>query len=672
MDSAPPAGQLQPVLESACSTVLSAVMGLRVFWKFSAACKTLLKLRDDASDKGLGCMFLPEVLFPLSERFAVRSLLQHAVKRDDPKPLTQMQKVQGFAVDTFYPGLLAYALEKSACACIDLLTLQRPPPSLPCPGLSAATVGKMDPVTLSILLQRKVLHPDAWFDVEDVWYEGGDGIFFEDASEDGLGKHTLKYHKPLLNVLIDAHNFSGAELVLKVGARTDMYEWRGEEDFKKGDKNHSRNWQTGFHFLGKTPLHSAILTLPPPPLFHLETAGLTSYTCPPFDSQPPAAAAASASAVVGDRPKDSRAKGLELIVSPLVIACHLGNPSLIHLLLERAGADPNRLGVCDDGEAVRRPAKKILSWARYEGVGGQKKCLEMFKILADGGADLEMRVQGTDFPHSLLSLACAYDLREVTEFLLERKVAVNQTRRTGRRKRVALTRSLIVCLLRARGCSAIVELLLDAGADPNVGVVVRLWGVVERFWPLGVAMQRLSRIGSAGNREVEGAAALLIERGARCLFSSRQTVGEGTDGSRLPLSQISPLVVACKIGSERLVRLLVHKAGADPNRRGKYAEWDEGKVLPLEIALVRSSEKTWPVVEALIEYVALFDRYSGGVEALIDAGADVEDRINACMTEGDTEPTRVEPLMFALRSHQWASAEILLDAGADTSYVRAR
>uniref|UniRef100_A0A0K6S7X6 Uncharacterized protein n=1 Tax=Chromera velia CCMP2878 TaxID=1169474 RepID=A0A0K6S7X6_9ALVE len=315
MDSAPPAGQLQPVLESACSTVLSAVMGLRVFWKFSAACKTLLKLRDDASDKGLGCMFLPEVLFPLSERFAVRSLLQHAVKRDDPKPLTQMQKVQGFAVDTFYPGLLAYALEKSACACIDLLTLQRPPPSLPCPGLSAATVGKMDPVTLSILLQRKVLHPDAWFDVEDVWYEGGDGIFFEDASEDGLGKHTLKYHKPLLNVLIDAHNFSGAELVLKVGARTDMYEWRGEEDFKKGDKNHSRNWQTGFHFLGKTPLHSAILTLPPPPLFHLETAGLTSYTCPPFDSQPPAAAAASASAVVGDRPKDSRAKGLELIVS---------------------------------------------------------------------------------------------------------------------------------------------------------------------------------------------------------------------------------------------------------------------------------------------------------------------------------------------------------------------
>uniref|UniRef100_A0A0G4FM68 Uncharacterized protein n=1 Tax=Chromera velia CCMP2878 TaxID=1169474 RepID=A0A0G4FM68_9ALVE len=105
------------------------------------------------------------LLSSLSERFALHSLLQYAVRRDDPKPFEQIRRVQGFVLKTYFPGPLAYTIKKDAERSIALLTLEAPPPSLPCPGLSAGAVGHMGPTALSMLLERKVLYPDVWFEL---------------------------------------------------------------------------------------------------------------------------------------------------------------------------------------------------------------------------------------------------------------------------------------------------------------------------------------------------------------------------------------------------------------------------------------------------------------------------------------------------------------------------
>uniref|UniRef100_A0A0G4FRP4 Uncharacterized protein n=1 Tax=Chromera velia CCMP2878 TaxID=1169474 RepID=A0A0G4FRP4_9ALVE len=107
----------------------------------------------------------------------------------------------------------------------------------------------------------------------------------------------------------------------------------------------------------------------------------------------------------------------------------------------------------------------------------------------------------------------------------------------------------------------------------------------------------------------------LVEKGAQCdLIQAHWSREESTlPDNHFAVGQrftpISPLLIACDLQRTDLVRLLVEKAGEDPNRKGKIKSTQAGPaVLPLEFALHNCSLsrkedrwRHWKVVRTLIQ-----------------------------------------------------------------------
>uniref|UniRef100_A0A0G4FVA2 Uncharacterized protein n=1 Tax=Chromera velia CCMP2878 TaxID=1169474 RepID=A0A0G4FVA2_9ALVE len=129
--------------------------------------------------------------------------------------------------------------------------------------------------------------------------------------------------------------------------------------------------------------------------------------------------------------------------------------------------------------------------------------------------------------------------------------------------------------------------------------------------PLELAMDRLETYYRAFRRNIvkEGAekiVRLLVEKGVRCPLT-RPVNGRQSE------HLVSPLLMACRYGDPDLVRLMVEKAEADPNRAGRYCR-DSAAKRPLEAMLwylttgigtlgplAHNFEKLWGIVEVLVQ-----------------------------------------------------------------------
>uniref|UniRef100_A0A0G4I460 Uncharacterized protein n=1 Tax=Chromera velia CCMP2878 TaxID=1169474 RepID=A0A0G4I460_9ALVE len=307
---------------------------------------------------------------------------------------------------------------------------------------------------------------------------------------------------------------------------------------------------------------------------------------------------------------------------PLVFACGELYGDLARLLLEKAGADPGKESSIRNSEQT--PVEALLrSGARsYLAPPEEERCVEqILESLTRAGADWEAEVDRDG--HTPLSLACLMRFRKAVEFFLQHKAALTSRRESGGLRGRAIVSDrpvpLIICFQQADWPLA--TLLLEGGEDPN-GL-----GVVDgtRVSPLIAAMQTLSNWGSKRTC-AESTIKLLIEKGARCQFSGRAGVEDVQDDS-IPLSLVSPLIVACSLGLPDLVRLFIEKGGADPNEKGKLFDDKEfrGHVSsrsplrsPVETA-VRSCGQDEEEESCCVEILKI----------LADAGGDLECRSEA-------------------------------------------
>uniref|UniRef100_A0A0G4GQ89 Uncharacterized protein n=1 Tax=Chromera velia CCMP2878 TaxID=1169474 RepID=A0A0G4GQ89_9ALVE len=218
----------------------SGVLGVRLFWKLSSLSRRQRRLRQKEYLKDV---LSPESQISVSERSEFRSLT--SIREES----TAVRRCSFALValshsSSFYPSQL----------------------------FSAAFVKQLDRETLKVLIEQGELHLDSWFEVEDTWKEeigGGMGEHWndwEDGSEEDDTAESfprLKYWKPLLILLIEAHNFECAEFLLEAGARTDVCEWLAvaERDDSPLQVSHRRHWETNFFCPGKTPLHSLLLSI---------------------------------------------------------------------------------------------------------------------------------------------------------------------------------------------------------------------------------------------------------------------------------------------------------------------------------------------------------------------------------------------------------------------------
>uniref|UniRef100_A0A0G4HUH8 Uncharacterized protein n=1 Tax=Chromera velia CCMP2878 TaxID=1169474 RepID=A0A0G4HUH8_9ALVE len=272
-------------------------------------------------------------------------------------------------------------------------------------------------------------------------------------------------------------------------------------------------------------------------------------------------------------------------VDPIICACHLKSPSLLRLLCDEGGGDPNVRGRVHEGDEPHPPLllvignEKIKSSRRpqSEQIFSDEQSVELVEALVERGADLQVtRTDG----HSPLSLACQKKKQKTAQLLLERGAAPNGVAVEGGRQRLPLIEAINASSV------PLASLLLERGADPNATGVVKRKGsdgrVVDmRALPIQEAMWRDFTTRTK-------IAQILIDRGARCRLPSppAEEVPPMAPGSvPVPLSQVSPLLCACFARDEKLATLLCGKGGADPNLCGKVKESQPVTELPLAFVL---------------------------------------------------------------------------------------
>uniref|UniRef100_A0A0G4FZ75 Uncharacterized protein n=1 Tax=Chromera velia CCMP2878 TaxID=1169474 RepID=A0A0G4FZ75_9ALVE len=284
----------------------------------------------------------------------------------------------------------------------------------------------------------------------------------------------------------------------------------------------------------------------------------------------------------GVSPKRKKGKDGEGAPVPLVICMQKKKWSIAKKLLE-GGADPNEVHQ-SEGEKGVVAVEVYLKIAKQElRTGGNFELrMEVLEGLATAGANFHVRLSDGRTP---LSFAVEWSLRSEVEFFLRHGVLLRGKEKEGGDDKDGL---LGICIEREQW--SLLYLLLEWGADPNEDSVYGVgWRRVLSL-PLLEALKVLRKIKGMGGgdervREAERAIRSLVEKGARCEPENknlRKVVGEG----EVLFCPVSPLQIACSLCMTDTVRLLVEKAGADPNTKGKTENSPyETPVLPLEFAL---------------------------------------------------------------------------------------
>uniref|UniRef100_A0A0G4FEH4 Uncharacterized protein n=1 Tax=Chromera velia CCMP2878 TaxID=1169474 RepID=A0A0G4FEH4_9ALVE len=603
--------------------------------------------------------------------------------QDDVTTLKQLQEIDTLDLHRRFPALLRRACEKKALQCA--VALSHSSSFYPFQLFSAALVKQLDRETLKVLIEQGELHLDSWFEVEDKWVSGEWGEpwnGWQDDSDDNdsVGEiyGRLKYWKPLLILFIDAHNFECAEFLLEAGARTDVCEWASEwlagGDSEGGAQkydsylqlSHRRHWQITLFCPGKTPLHSLLLSVRGSP-------GALSLTEDEWYAQKfrllqrIVAVASKSNTQCLEWQSSIPVAGLQTEMCSLSLACFLLQvEAVVELLAAREAA----LG--------REEGARLIAFAMTPGPTytfgrshreTQERCIAVLKALAEGGADLSAS--------SALYEACMVNAESVFDFLLETGVS---PKRVGE---ICSPVALAVCMQYRRWSMA--EKLLSRGTDPN-----------EAHACGGVTGSRVLAVEAY---LVASARLLLYERETELQMKVLEGLARAKADFKSPIrdGKYTPLSFAIEFRlTEEAEFLLRHgvSMGARPDllegrlRESHASPWlnniictpscqgpELEKILrSLPASVVNSPTKVFKtcfcteVLESPLG-AALAAQYSGGLKALIEAGANVNVATRTRRVQRD--PTKpYAPLLLAFETRQWEAAKILVQGGADTKCVR--
>uniref|UniRef100_A0A0G4GMZ7 Uncharacterized protein n=1 Tax=Chromera velia CCMP2878 TaxID=1169474 RepID=A0A0G4GMZ7_9ALVE len=528
----------------------SGFLSIRLFWKYSCLSKELLQLREDTSAYGcgLGAVLTPQSLCHFSERKTLRSLLSDCIDKDNAVALSQLLAVE--RIDGLFPGLLSRALNRGAVSCIRLLSSRDATGGMgssrvsfslgPSSSELSEDFGKdLSVDTLNVMLETGVIHPNSWIIAEMVYDPE-----YADSDMD-LASRRFRYWKPLLNVLIDAGNFACAEILLDLGARVDVNEW-GVDSEEKPECTFQQNWKKGYHFPGRMPLHSLVMTLA-----YVGLRSLSEVSELESNDEGEGGEGGGQAQQVPEAP----AEGLQLLrrlvqmtaerqclhwgaevdeevfggegcsldrfgsptfeSSALGIACGCVHPQTVGTLLSTSAfVEPQ--GASEKKQVQQDMCRSIQTMIRS--LEGQRRpgaavvCLEILRLFAEAGADFETLDQDG---HSALTKACLCNAAAVVDFLRKKGVSVARNART-------LKTPLIDCLNGHSSDFALAMSFLAEDADPNeAGAVVRVWGDTTRsylYTPMQLLLERLRD--REPPRDILEVLTVMINKGARCAHST--------------------------------------------------------------------------------------------------------------------------------------------------------
>uniref|UniRef100_A0A0G4HHP4 Uncharacterized protein n=1 Tax=Chromera velia CCMP2878 TaxID=1169474 RepID=A0A0G4HHP4_9ALVE len=552
------AGKVSQVSDVPRIIFSNVILGLSGFWKVSALSKTLLLLRDDPGPLGLGCV-LPG-LASISEREAVWGLIDDCFDRDNVKALRQLLALNRLTAR--FPFLLRRVLgiNPRARSCISFLSRCGVTPSC---GELAEPLDDECPLNvkdLCALLESGAVHPDAWVEVPQVYA--------------GLGDLA----RPLLVMMIVGHKFDCVEALLNAGARVDVCEWSAEVP-DENPRPQCRYTPPRYSECHEGPLHALI--------------------------------SACACLREGDDSEERMGKRLKALVllkrvaelskefgslhwttseymssdaSPLTLACQLRDPEAVKVLLAVQGGKVDTSVRCDlPTQMLRECYGPDESDESDESDDSDDAAVaEIIEALAEAGANLNQA-----------------DRKGVTPFVLARKKKLPKTALALIANGVLLDLDLMAAIKKKdaflvsvilqreveseTGENPLTELSLIGGDNP------RLISPLQAALEVGLPYESIK---------------LLIEKGARCPLSVPPAPG-GLSSLPVPLSQLSPLLIACDREDENLIRLLCKEGKANPNIPGKAKAKHKGLQYPLlyviDVLGRRPSCATETLVEILVK-----------------------------------------------------------------------
>uniref|UniRef100_A0A0K6S9H1 Uncharacterized protein n=1 Tax=Chromera velia CCMP2878 TaxID=1169474 RepID=A0A0K6S9H1_9ALVE len=282
--------------------------------------------------------------------------------------------------------------------------------------------------------------------------------------------------------------------------------------------------------------------------------------------------------------------------SLVVPACRTRDAELVSLLCSIGGADPNARGKAESAENAPTvyPVTHAVNVTR-----GGKEAVGLLEALASAGANLGVTEEdGHLNGHGLLSLTCRWGGDPSTvDFLLKRGLSVGG----GGGAVAGGLRRLPLLEAAAWPLTKIVDMLLEAGADPNEIGALREDGKDRLICPLQAVMdQEGEEPGPAMVRAVFGVVDSLIRHGARCPEISPaetesqpepsggqggggtgsgsggrgelQRKGGTVEGTERERSDVSPLYKACGLFRDApLVEVLRQRGQARPRTEREVA-----------------------------------------------------------------------------------------------------
>uniref|UniRef100_A0A0G4G6K3 Uncharacterized protein n=1 Tax=Chromera velia CCMP2878 TaxID=1169474 RepID=A0A0G4G6K3_9ALVE len=292
------------------------------------------------------------------------------------------------------------------------------------------------------------------------------------------------------------------------------------------------------------------------------------------------------------------------VVNCALVDCMKGGKWGVVKRLLKEGADPNCVHEVDGN--IVSPVEAYLDSAEGESTEIR---MELLHALGEAGANFEVPFY-RHFGHGRatpLSVACEKGMLPEIDFFLRQGVSVHEWKNKDGNG------LLFHCFKKRQWLSA--KKLLEWGADPNEVSVSHVdpWKGGGRVLTLPlVEVMKYLRHYWVDCENFTNAVELLVEKGARCeMVEEKGEALRGGEGGRIPLSSVSALVLACSSCDATVVRLLVEKAGADPNAKGKTRDDpDETAILPLEAAMRgtdRTASQIFRLVTTLIQLGARLD-----------------------------------------------------------------
>uniref|UniRef100_A0A0G4IBN3 Uncharacterized protein n=1 Tax=Chromera velia CCMP2878 TaxID=1169474 RepID=A0A0G4IBN3_9ALVE len=459
--------------------------------------------------------------------------------------------------------------------------------------------------------------------------------------------------------------------MLDAGARVDVCEWGGA-DHGDGTKDtpswtHHIRWNNGKHFLGKTPLHSLVLTLVSGGLEGLATKEPDEEEAEEEDEEEEEEESEEeeeeeeeeeVAPPPSNRPQEPPPEGLSLLRRIVEEArarkcLHWGGDvsrRVVGALLSTGVFTLSPLSDPSEAREVRSDISHSIHAMLRSLRGGHRRgeekacealCNEILQKLEGAGADLRAVVEDG---HTALSKACLCKAADVALFLQKKGTSHF---RYSLRPKVPLIESLTGPEMHI----SLARSLLNAGADPNEEGVIWENNRFFRVTPLQLVSEGVR---SSFSLELFKA---FIEKGARCPLSARHRAAtaaaaaaaaalptpaaEGSAGTAVAVqppvveviaagvgvvtfSAVSPLALVCSdVDAEDPdvpFRLLLEKAGADPNLPGVMHIHCNTQVWPLQQALQRLDGRSTVRINSSSWLRAAWRR----VEMLVAAGAQIE------------------------------------------------